>query len=97
MYPIAVAVAAARAGIPLEDALAAYLHAFAANLVSAAVRAIPLGQSDGLAALASLESAIEGARDAALTRELDDAGAAAPALDILSFRHETQYTRLFRS
>ena len=40
---------------------------------------------------------VEGARDAALTRELDDAGAAAPALDILSFRHETQYTRLFRS
>lgn len=97
MYPIAVGTAAARAGIPLEDALVAYLHAFAANLVSAAVRAIPLGQSDGLAALASLESVIEGARDAALTRELDDAGAAAPALDILSFRHETQYTRLFRS
>jgi urease accessory protein len=97
VYPVAVAIAAARAEIPLDDALAAYLHAFAANLVSAAVRAIPLGQSDGLAVLASLEPAIEEARDAALLRDLDEAGAAAPALDILSFRHETQYSRLFRS
>lgn len=97
VYPVAVAVAAARAGVPLDAALAAFLHAFAANLVSAAVRAIPLGQSDGLAALAGLESAIERARDAALARDLDEAGAAAPALDILSFRHETQYSRLFRS
>lgn len=97
VYPVAVARAAAQAGVPLDDALAAYLHAFAANLVSAAVRAIPLGQSDGLAALASLEGAIQDARDAGLERDLDEAGAAAPALDILSFRHETQYTRLFRS
>jgi urease accessory protein len=97
VYPVAVAVAAARAEIPLDEALAAYLHAFAANLVSAAVRAIPLGQSDGLAVLAALEGAIEAARDAALTRDLDEAGGAAPALDILSFRHETQYSRLFRS
>lgn len=97
IYPVAVARAAAQAGIPLPEALGAYLHAFAANMVSAAVRAIPLGQSDGLAAIAGLESAIEAARDAALDRDLDDAGSAAPALDILSFRHETQYTRLFRS
>jgi urease accessory protein len=96
-YPVAVARAAAQAEIPLDEALAAYLHAFAANLVSAAVRAIPLGQSDGLGVLAGLESAIEAARDAALARELDDAGSASPALDILSFRHETQYSRLFRS
>ncbi len=97
IYPVAVARAAAQAGIPLPEALGAYLHAFTANMVSAALRAIPLGQSDGLAAIAGLEAAIEAARDAALDRELDDAGSAAPALDILSFRHETQYTRLFRS
>lgn len=97
VYPVAVARAAARSAIPLPEALGAYLHAFAANLVSAAVRAIPLGQSDGLASLAALERAIEEARDAGLARALDEAGAAAPALDILSFRHETQYTRLFRS
>ncbi len=97
IYPVAVARAAAQAGIPLPEALGAYLHAFAANMVSAAVRAIPLGQSDGLAAISGLEAAIEAARDAALDRDLDDAGSAAPALDILSFRHETQYTRLFRS
>lgn len=97
IYPVAVARAAVQAGIPLPEALGAYLHAFAANMVSAAVRAIPLGQSDGLAAIAGLEAAIEAARDAALDRDLDDAGSAAPALDILSFRHETQYTRLFRS
>ncbi len=97
IYPVAVARAAAQTGIPLPEALGAYLHAFTANMVSAAVRAIPLGQSDGLAAISGLEAAIEAARDAALDRDLDDAGSAAPALDILSFRHETQYTRLFRS
>jgi urease accessory protein len=96
-YPVAVACAAAIAKIAPEPALAAYLHAFAANLVSAAVRAIPLGQTDGQRVLAAVEPCVPTAVAAASARTLDDAGGAAPAVDALSFRHETQYSRLFRS
>ncbi len=96
-YPVAVACAAAVANVPLPGALAAYLHAFAANLVSAAVRAIPLGQTDGQRVLAELESCVENAVVAALDRPLEEAGSAAIAVDALSFRHETQYSRIFRS
>jgi urease accessory protein len=96
--PVAVALAAAVHGIALESALAAYLHAFTANLISAAVRTVPLGQSDGQLALAALESAVQRAADAALAvSDLDEVGTATPLLDWCSLRHETQYTRLFRS
>ncbi len=95
---VAVALAAAAHGIALETALEGYLHAFAANLISAAVRAVPLGQSDGQRALAALEPAVRATRDAALAVEsLDEVGTATPLLDWCSLRHETQYTRLFRS
>jgi len=96
-YPVAVAVACALAEIAPRPALVAYLHAFAANPVSAAVRLAPLGQTDGQRALAALESVIVGAAAAALRRDADDLGAAALAVDWHSMRHETQYTRLFRS
>jgi len=96
-YPVAVGIAAAADGVPLAATLAAYLHAFAANLVSAAVRAVPLGQTDGQRVLAALEAHVAPAAEAAADRPLDDAGGAAIAVDILSFRHETQYTRIFRS
>jgi urease accessory protein len=96
--PVAVALAAAAHGIALEAALEGYLHAFTANLISAAVRAVPLGQSDGQIALASLEPAVRKAVAAALAvGDLDDVGTATPLLDWCSLRHETQYTRLFRS
>jgi urease accessory protein len=96
--PVAVALAAAAHGIALEAALAAYLHAFAANLISAAVRSVPLGQTDGQIALASLESAVRAAVAAAVAvGSLDDVGSATPLLDWCSLSHETQYTRLFRS
>lgn len=96
--PVAVALAAAVHGIALEAALGGYLHAFAANLVSAAVRAVPLGQSDGQIALASLEAAVHKAVERALAvSDLDEVGTATPLLDWCSMRHETQYTRLFRS
>ncbi len=96
-YPVAVACAAAAARIPVDDALCAYLHAFAANLVSAAVRAVPLGQTDGQRVLAALEAEVEAAVVRAAGLSLDDAGGAAIAVDALSFRHEVQYTRIFRS
>jgi urease accessory protein len=96
--PVAVALAAAVHGIATEAALEGYLHAFTANLISAAVRAVPLGQSDGQIALASLEGAVQKAVEAALAvTDLDDVGTATPLLDWCSMRHETQYTRLFRS
>jgi urease accessory protein len=96
--PVAVALAAAVHGIALEQALAGYLHAFIANLISAALRAVPLGQSDGQMALASLEGAVKAATAAAIALEsLDEVGTATPLLDWCSLRHETQYTRLFRS
>ena len=96
-YAIAIGVVAARAGVPLEPALTGYLHAFAANLVSAAVRLVPLGQTDGQRALAALEPVILAAAEAASARPLAEIGSATPMVEWASMRHETQYTRLFRS
>jgi len=96
-YAVAVAVAAAAVGVPLRPALTSFLHALAANLISAAVRIVPLGQSDGQRALARLEAPILAAANAALSRDPEDFGAAAPMVDWCSMQHETQYTRLFRS
>jgi urease accessory protein len=95
--PVAVGVAAAAQEVPLAAVLTAYLHAFAANLVSAGVRLIPLGQSDGQLAITALERVVAGTAAAVLTTALDEVGTAAPLLDWCSMRHETQYTRLFRS
>jgi urease accessory protein len=83
--------------VPLEPALAAFLQAFAANLVSAGVRLVPLGQSDGQLVVAALEAAVAAAARQALATPLDEVGTAAPIVDWCSMRHETQYTRLFRS
>ena len=94
---VAVAVAASLAGIKAEDALAAFLHAFTANLVSALVRLVPLGQTDGQRAMAALEPLVLQAVEAALSRPPEDRGASVPMLDWCSMSHETQYTRLFRS
>lgn len=96
--PVAVALAAAAHGIALQTALEGYLHAFTANLISAAVRAVPLGQSDGQLALAALEPVVHATAEAALAvTDLDEVGSTTPLLDWCSLRHETQYTRLFRS
>jgi urease accessory protein len=96
-YPVAVAVAAAGHRIPLAPALHAYMHAVAANLISAGVRLIPLGQTDGQRLLAALQDVIGKTCDRALTSALDDLGSAAFRADLASMHHESQYTRLFRS
>jgi urease accessory protein len=96
-YPVAVAVTAAGHEVPLAPALHAFLHAATANLISAGVRLIPLGQTDGQRVLAALELAIAAAAARAIVTKLDDIGSAAFRADIASMRHETQYTRLFRS
>lgn len=96
-YAIAVAVAAAAAGIPVRAALLVYLQAFSANLVSAGIRLIPLGQTAGQRTQAALQENIIAAAGAAQERSLDDIGYGAPLIDWSSAKHETQYTRLFRS
>lgn len=96
-YPVVVAVAAAGHGIALRPALQAYLHGFSGNLVSAGVRLIPLGQSDGQRVIAALEGPVADCLAMALTTSLDDLGGAALLADLAAVKHETQYTRLFRS
>ena len=100
-YPATVGVVAALAYIPVTTVLAAYLHGFAANLISAGLRLIPLGQTDGQKATAELETAILAVSDEIATKPSinlpNDLGAAAPMADWTSMKHETQYTRLFRS
>ncbi|RUM98191.1 urease accessory protein UreF [Pseudaminobacter arsenicus] len=95
--PVAVGVAGAAHQLPLDALLVAFLQAFAANLVSAGVRLIPLGQSDGLKVTSMLEPVVDEVSRQALADGLDDVGSAAILTDIASMRHELQYTRLFRS
>lgn len=94
---IVIGVAAAAHKLDLKAVTAAYLHAFAANLVSAAVRIIPLGQTDGQRALAALLPVVDSVVDCALACPVEECGSAAPMVDLSSMMHETQYTRLFRS
>ncbi len=96
-YPIAVGAAAALHAIPLEATLTAYCHAFSSNLIQAAVRLIPLGQRDGVAALASLEPILLDTAQRALRSSLDDLGSCTMMSDIMSMQHEVQYSRVFRS
>jgi urease accessory protein len=94
---IAVAVACAAHDIALVPALSAYLHAVAANLVSAGTRLIPLGQTHAQIAIARIAATIDEMAQRAISANLDDLGTAAPAVELCTLRHETQYTRLFRS
>jgi urease accessory protein len=97
-HAVAVGAAAAFHGLPLRATCLGWLTAFAANIVSAGVRLVPLGQTDGQIATAALVPAIGAAADAAMAVEdADEIGASALAIDLFSMRHETQYTRLFRS
>src|SRR5262245_13348565 len=96
-YPVAVGVTCAGHGIAVEPALAAVVHAVGANQISAGVRLIPLGQTDGQRVLAQLEPAIAATAQRALVVPLGEIGSAAFRADVASMRHETQYTRLFRS
>ena len=87
----------ARQIIPASVALPAYLQSYMANLVTAGVRLVPLGQTDGQLAIAELEQAILAASVEAQRATIDDLGSAAFMVDLASMEHETQYTRLFRS
>jgi urease accessory protein len=94
-YPVALGASAGAARLPLEAALTAWLHAFAANLVSVAVRAIPIGQTAGVAVIAGLEPIILQTAARAAASSLDDLGSCAICSDIAAMRHETLDGRLF--
>lgn len=96
-YAVAVGVLAGSHGIDEDDTAAAYLQTFAANLISAAVRLVPLGQTAGLRVLAGLEPVILATAAATRSATLDDLGGCTFRSDLAAMRHETQYTRLFRS
>nr|WP_245317445.1 urease accessory protein UreF [Bradyrhizobium manausense] len=97
VYPVAVGVVAALHGVPLAATLHAFLHALVSNWISAASRLIPLGQTDSQRVLVRLETAVAATASWALSATLDDLGSATFRADLASLRHETQYTRLFRS
>lgn len=97
VYPVAVGIVAAQHAVPLAPTLHAFLHALVSNWISAASRLIPLGQTDSQRVLARLEAAVAATANRALNAALDDLGSATFRADLASLRHETQYTRLFRS
>ena len=96
-YPVAVGRAAGLKNLPLNDTLTLYLHAFTANLVSAGVRLVPLGQTEGQAITHALQTTIADIATEAESASLDDIGACAIRSDLSSMKHETQTTRLFKS
>jgi urease accessory protein len=96
-YPVAVGAAAKALNLPVQDVLAFYLHGFSANLTSAAIRLVPLGQTEGQTVLAALSPlCLELARNA-VTQTLDDLHGCTFLADIASMKHETQYARIFQS
>jgi urease accessory protein len=96
-HAAAVGAAAGARGLGLAATLPAFLQAFAANVISAGVRAVPLGQTDGLRVLKALGPVCAAVAAEAASGDLTSLGGAAVLADIASMRHETQYTRLFRS
>ncbi len=96
-YCVAVGAVAGLHGIPLADALPAYLQAFVSNLAQAAIRLSVCGQTDAVAMIAALEAAVTETASRAAEATLDDLGSATLISDIMSMQHETQHSRLFRS
>jgi urease accessory protein len=94
---VVLGVGSASLGIPARVALPAFLQSYVANFVTAGVRLIPLGQTDGQFAIARLEESVTTASVQAEDATIDDLGSAAFMVDLASMSHETQYTRLFRS
>lgn len=96
-YPVAVGICAAAHELPLSDTLALSLNAFVSTLVSVSVRFAPLGQTAGLRIHAALQPLVVATAARAALSTLDDLGSAAILSDIASMRHETLYSRIYRS
>jgi urease accessory protein len=97
VYPVAVGIVSAVHRLPVAPAMHAFLHAVVSNWISAGARLVPLGQTDSQRILAALEANVAATAKRALKAVLDDLGSATFRADLASLRHETQYTRLFRS
>jgi urease accessory protein len=96
-YPVAVGHAARRLHLPLPITATLYLQAFAATLISAGVRLVPIGQTDGQRITARLLPVVARVADAAVLEPLERTGGIAAWSDLAAMLHETQYTRLYRS
>jgi urease accessory protein len=96
-YPVAVGLVSAAHEIPLAPTMHAFLHALTSNWISAGARLVPLGQTDSQRVLALLEPTVAATAARAMDASLDDLGSASFRADLASMRHESQYTRLFRS
>jgi urease accessory protein len=96
-YPMAFALAASATGAPVRDCLLTFAFGWAENMVQAAIKSVPLGQSAGQRILSTLTEAIPLAVDQALQADDANRQAFSPMLAILSAQHEAQYSRLFRS
>ena len=96
-HPVALGYAARLHGLPLLLTARMYLQAFVSNLVSAGIRLIPIGQTEGQKTLSALTPLIETLAAEALAETPEDLSSTAFLADIASMKHETQYSRLFRS
>ena len=96
-YPVVFALAASQTGAGVRDCLLAYAFGWAENMVQAALKSVPLGQSSGQRILARLSQRIPAAVELAASLADGERQAFSPMLAILSSQHETQYSRLFRS
>jgi urease accessory protein len=96
-YPVAIGAVSGAHGIAAEKAIAAFLHAYVSQAVSSGIRLSIAGQKDGVAIVAAREADIAVLARKAAGSTLDDLGSATVQADIVSLRHETQSTRLFRS
>ncbi|MBW8721755.1 MAG: urease accessory protein UreF, partial [Polaromonas sp.] len=96
-YPVAFGLAASQTEADVRDCLLAYAFGWAENMVQAAIKSVPLGQSAGQRMLARLAHVIPAAVGSAMQLPDDERQAFSPMLAILSSQHETQYSRLFRS
>ncbi|RDJ10353.1 urease accessory protein UreF [Rhizobium grahamii] len=96
-YPVAIGAVAGAHGVALEKAIAAFLHAYLSQAVSSGIRLGVAGQRDGVAILSRSEGDIASIAKRAAASTVSDLGSATIQADIMSLRHETQSTRLFRS
>ncbi|AXX99646.1 urease accessory protein UreF [Profundibacter amoris] len=96
-YPVALGRAAALEGLPPALTARLYLQAFVSNLVAAAQRLLPIGQTEGQRLIRALAPLISDITEQALAGSLDDLSGTAFLADIASMKHETQYSRIFRT
>lgn len=96
-YPVAVGRAALLAGLPLNLTTRMYLHAFVSNLVAAAMRLISMGQTEGQRVIKTLTPLLADIAESAISGTLDDLSSTAFMADIAAMKHESQYSRIFRT